>query len=129
MDSTRKYIEDKVEYEIDEWFYEQLSYYKIEDASLIIAQTLAVLESLPEKNGWSQEVAGVIKNEEPIFFVVEYLKQPQEIPILIDINEIELDEYLDFISQLKTIKSYLNEQSNRNFILKGRTLRSSDSRD
>ncbi len=119
-----KYTEDKLPYEIDDWFFQQLSDYSLSDASLIVAQALAVLKELPVKNGWSQEVAGVItdKGTEPIFFVIEYLKQEEDRPILIDINQIEVDEYLDFIIENKSIKSYIDESRVRDLILKGGTV-------
>ncbi len=46
-----KYTEDKLPYEIDDWFFQQLSDYSLSDASLIVAQALAVLKELPTKNG------------------------------------------------------------------------------
>ena len=123
MDLQLKYLEDELAYEVDDWFYQQLSYYSIDDASLIIGQTVSVMEFLPIKNGWTQEVAGVIKKEEPIFFVVEYLKQEAERPILVDLNEIEVDEYLDFISNNNSIKSHIiKNEPIRNFILEGGTI-------
>ena len=38
---------------------------------------------------------------------------------LIDINPIEVDEYLDFILENKSIKSYINESRVRDLILTG----------
>jgi hypothetical protein len=38
---------------------------------------------------------------------LEYLKQPDEPPIFLDIKEIDVDEYLDYILENKTLK--LNE--------------------
>lgn len=124
MDLELKFLEDELRYEIDDWFFQQLSDYSLTDASLIVAQALAVLSELPIKNGWSQEVAGVITddNEDPIFFVIEYLKQEDDIPILIDINPIDVDEYLDFILENKSIKSYIDESRIRDLILKGGTV-------
>lgn len=121
MDLKLKFLEDELWYEVDDWFRQQLSDYSLTDASLIVAQALAVLSELPIKNGWSQEVAGVITDdvEDPIFFVIEYLKQEDDIPILIDINPIEVDEYLDFILENKSIKSYIDESRVRDLILKG----------
>jgi len=125
MDLQLKFLEDELAYEVDDWFYQQLGYYSIDDASRIIGQTVSVMEFLPIKNGWTQEVAGVIKKEEPIFFVVEYLKQETERPILVDLNEIEVDEYLDFISDNNSIKSYIiNNEPIRNFILEAGTIQS-----
>lgn len=114
MDLLLKYLEGNTFYEIEDWFYNQLGLYSIEDSSYIIAQTLAVVDFLPKQNGWTQEVAGVIKNEEPIFFVIEYLKQEDDIPILVDLNEIEVEEYLDFIDNKQTIKSYIDEHTRNN---------------
>jgi hypothetical protein len=54
--------------------------------------------------------------------VIEYLKQEDDRPILIDINEIEVDEYLDFIIENKSIKSYIDESRVRDLILKGGTV-------
>lgn len=124
MDLELKFLEDELRYEIDDWFFQQLSDYSLTDASLIVAQALAVLSELPIKNGWSQEVAGVITDddEDPIFFVIEYLKQEDDIPILIDINPIDVDEYLDFILENKSIKSYIDESRVRDLILKGGTV-------
>ena len=45
------------------------------------------------------------------------LKQTMDIPILVDIEEIDVDEYLDAINQNKSIKSYLNGQTITELIL------------
>jgi len=99
-----KYIEDKIGYEIDEYFYSKLSEFPLDDAGIIIGQCLSVIEKLPERGGWGQEVAGVVLKRNPIFFIVEYLNQPNEIPILLDLNQTDIDTYLDFISNNQTIK-------------------------
>jgi len=126
MDLELKYIEDKFLYEIDEYFFSALDSFTLDEASMMVGQVLAILTELPDKQGWSQEVAGVIKTtiktEDPLFFKVEYLKEEGHIPILVDINEIEVDEYLDFIIENKSIKSYVNEQRIRNLISEGGTV-------
>jgi hypothetical protein len=118
MDLQLKYLEDKLEYEIDDWFYQQLGLYTIDEASLIVGQAILILSELPKQSGWSQEVAGVINTNrddaEPLFFRIEYLNEEGHNTILIDLNEIEVDEYLDFINQKKSIKSYLNGQAGEN---------------
>ena len=106
MDLALKFIEENNTYEIDEYFYGRLSTYSLEDAGNVIAQVLSVINYLPTKSGWAQEVAGVILKDEPIFFVVEFLHQENEIPVLVDLSYIDVDEYLDFISNQKSIKSY-----------------------
>ncbi len=112
MDLALKFIEENNTYEIDEYFYGRLSTYSLEDAGNVIAQVLSVINYLPTKSGWAQEVAGVILKDEPIFFVVEFLHQENEIPILVDLSYIDVDEYLDFITQNKTIKQYYYERRN-----------------
>jgi len=119
MDLVQRYIEDKIEYEIDDWFYQQLSNYSVDEATLMVGQTLSVLSELPKEDGWTQELAGVIKGKDPLFFRIEYLNEDGHVPVLIDVNEIEVDEYLDFIIESKSIKSYANEERNRETILQG----------
>ena len=105
MDSEQKFIEES-RYEIDDWFYSQLEAYDRDHQTLMIAQFLTVINYLPIETKWYQEVAGVIKGTEPLFFAIEFLKESDELTVLIDLNEIEVDEYLDFISNKKSIKSY-----------------------
>jgi hypothetical protein len=105
MDSEQKFIEES-RYEIDDWFYSQLEAYDRDHQTLMIAQFLTVINYLPIETKWYQEVAGVIKGTEPLFFAIEFLKESDELTVLIDLNEIEVDEYLDFISNQKSIKSY-----------------------
>ena len=111
MDLQLKFLEDNFLYEIDDWFFSQLRRFSVNEATVIIGQILSIIDELPDRDGWSQSVAGVIKKKNPTFFVVEYLKQKNDIPILVDIEEIEVDEYLDYILEAKSIKSYLNAKS------------------
>jgi len=113
MDSEQKYTEDSITYEIDEWFISQLKNYSIESASTIIKQIVDVLPNLPNKNGWSQTVAGVTDSKDPEFFAIEFLKQDTEVPILVDVNSISLDDYLDYILNKQSIKYYSNEDTNK----------------
>ena len=111
MDLQLKFLEDNFLYEIDDWFFSQLRRFSVNEATVIIGQVLSIIDELPDRDGWSQSVAGVIKKKNPTFFVVEYLKQKNDIPILVDIEQIEVDEYLDYILEAKSIKSYLNAKS------------------
>ena len=109
MDSEQKYTGDSLRYQIEDSFYSQLRAYTKDEALMIVSQVLAVVQKLPNKDDWTQETAGVIKREDPLFFVVEYFKEEDDIPILVDIYDIDVDEYLEFISNKKSIKSYYNE--------------------
>ena len=112
MDSQLRFIEDNFLYNIEDWFFEKLSFYTSDGATLIVSQMIAIIEELPSKRIWTQEIAGVIKGSNPLFFVVEYIKEDEETPTLVDLHEIDSDEYLDFILNKKTIKSYYNDREN-----------------
>jgi hypothetical protein len=49
-------------------------------------------------------VSTVIKSDEPIFFNIQYINENDDIPILIDIREVSVDEYLDAIIDNKYFK-------------------------
>jgi hypothetical protein len=115
MDLELRYIEDKIPYEIDEWFYERLENYSLDEAGNIVGQILCVVHKLPIESGWGQEIAGVILKKQPVFFVVEFINQENETPLIVDVNEIDLDSYLDFINENQTIKQLYNDGTiNRN---------------
>lgn len=60
--------------------------------------------SLPELEGYSQAVGGVIKGDPPFFFEIEYVKEEGKNIIMLDIEEITLDEYLDYIDNEQTLR-------------------------
>lgn len=101
----QKFIEG-IDFETDEWFVERLKEfpkgYRIE----ILHDVLPVMENLPTENGWSQVVSGVIRYPEPVFYLLEYLKQDKELPYLIDVEEIDVDDYLDAVLENNTIEYY-----------------------
>lgn len=113
MDSQLRFIEDNFLYNIEDWFFEKLSLYTPDEATLIVSQMIAIIDELPPQKIWTQEIAGVIKGKKPVFFVVEYLREgDEETPTLVDLHEIDVDEYLDFILNQKTIKSYYDDRKN-----------------
>ena len=71
------------------------------------------MKSLPLGNEWTQETAGVVIQKEPLFFAIEYLKEENEPIVLVDLHELEVDEYLEFISNKKSIKSYYDGREER----------------
>jgi|TARA_B100000780_G_C21125409_1_gene456511 hypothetical protein len=113
MDSEQKFTEVKSTYEIEDWFYSQLSNYNRDEQTNIIGQFLEVMKSLPLGNEWTQETAGVVIQKEPLFFAIEYLKEENEPIVLVDLHELEVDEYLEFISNKKSIKSYYDGREER----------------
>lgn len=110
MGLQQKYTEEIAKYEIDDWFFSQLKTYKLSFAAEIIGQVLEVLNSLPKGDGWSQKIGGVIRDEKPLFFEIEYLNQEDDVPVFVDVHTIDVDDYLDYIIENNSIDYYLNEQ-------------------
>lgn len=66
-------------------------------------------DALPELDGYSQAVGGVIKGEPPFFFELEYVREEGKNIVILDIDEITLDEYLDYIDNEQALKQFEQE--------------------
>jgi hypothetical protein len=64
---------------------------------------------LPELDGYSQAVGGVIKGDPPFFFELEYVREEHKNIVMLDMEEITLDEYLDYIDNDQTLRQYEQE--------------------
>lgn len=103
MDLEQKYIKVRRDYDFDEWFVVELAScpnYVVND---IITHIEYYTDKLPELDGWSQAICGVVKSSKPFFYKLEFLKQQEEIPLYLGVEEITCDEYLDCINQNQTI--------------------------
>ena len=103
---------DSNQFEIEDWFVEQLSEFSIRRRKQLLQAILPALDHLPVDDGWSQTTGGVIRGEEPVFYAIEYLKQVGELPLLLDIVSITTDEYLDYILANNTIEYYAQRDQN-----------------
>lgn len=105
MASTLKYIEDKmIMFDIDQIFQRKMRRYPQSVIHEIVSQIVDNIYELPKKDYYSQKTYGVIKMQTPMFFSIDYMNENGDVPILIDINEIEVDEYLDAIIENKHLK-------------------------
>jgi len=102
-----KYIEaNEVIYEVDDWFVEQIKRYPSVLALCIAKQIDRQAKTLPKLNSWSQKIGGVCTEaKEPIFFEVEFVNEIGDVPIFLDINVIDSDDYLDYILDNQILKS------------------------
>ena len=106
MDWKQKYTEAKYKYELDEWFLKQLREFTGNIPDLIASK----IDNMPEVEttyGEVEFIAGTVtdNNLNPVFFLFEYFKRSEDNHIaLIDIYDIELNDYLDFININKYIK-------------------------
>lgn len=96
---------DNAKFVMDEWFGRKMNKLPDELADNIMSVILENIDDLPTKEGYSQEVCGVVKSETPNFFKLEFVHEEDYAPILLDIEEIELEEYLDAINQKKYLKN------------------------
>ena len=104
MASKQKSTEGKVIMYFNQWFVDELSTYSSFIMMDILNQLFDNEKLLPETNGYSQFISGVVKQDKPFYFEIEYLKQQDERPTYLDLVEIGLDDYLDAINNKKTLK-------------------------
>lgn len=105
MDLEQRYTEEMSLFEVDDWFVLKLKDYPREIGIDIATQVENSIEGLPVQNGWTQRIAGVTNKElESIFFEIEYLNQPDEPVFFMDIETIDVDEYLDYINLNQYLK-------------------------
>ena len=112
MDASQKLLE-----EIEFLIQDDVSHYEYEDdvaealrdmpedySIPIIVLLECNVHLLPKVEGYTQKVAGVLKYKVPFFFEIEYVNQPDEFPIFIDINSINVDKYLDYINSNQILR-------------------------
>ena len=100
-------------YEIDEWFVESIREFSLADRSHLLKSVLSSLRCLPVNNSFTQVVGGVIRKDDPLFFILEFLKQDDETALLLSIEEIPSDEYLDLILDKNTLEYYKDGKTRR----------------
>ena len=107
MDSEQKFTEGekKTTLKFDVYFIEELDMYPDNIQEEVVRQLINHEEDLVSLNGLTQMVGGVVKGTVPFFFEIEYLKQEGEKAVYLDIIPIELDDYLDLITNQKTLTS------------------------
>jgi hypothetical protein len=109
MDSSLKYTEDKIVlFDIDSIFQRKMRKYPQSIIHNIVTQIVENVTELPKLDYHAQKVFGVVKIDKPIFFCIDYINENDDIPVMIDINEVEVDDYLDAINNKKYFKT--NEQ-------------------
>ena len=103
MESSQRFTEDK--FEIDEYFLKQIKEFKYSISSKI-AIKIDDLEDIEHTDGeidvFSSYVS--IEGQGTVFFMIEYYKYEDGPVVLIDIIEIESDDYLDQINLKKHIQ-------------------------
>jgi hypothetical protein len=101
----------EIQYDVDDWFIEQIREIQMDYAFDIATQITEQVNELPVRNGWTQYVAGVSHAlEEPFFFRLEYLNQEDELCLFLGVEEVDVDTFLDYIIENQTLKFNKNEK-------------------
>jgi hypothetical protein len=108
MDSKQRSIEEQ-QFEVEDWFVKALAKLPVDIRTEILEDLLSVMPNLPVIDYWEQQIYGVIPGKN-IFYVIDYIKEELNNPILIDLNYVESDDYLDAILENNTIKSKYYEE-------------------
>ena len=104
MDSIRKYIEaEQIYYDIDADVILELANLDYEYSEEIILQIDYFEPCLKKLNHFTQWVGGVVKQDVPYFFEVEYLKEEEGVTTFLSVREIDCDRYLDYINSNKIL--------------------------
>jgi|TARA_R110000765_G_scaffold133349_2_gene232090 hypothetical protein len=106
MDLEQKYTEGNKTLKFDIHFIEELDIYPEDIQEDVIVQLINHEPYLMSEDGYTQEVGGVVKGAVPFFFEIEYLKQEGERAVYLNINPINLDDYLDLIIKKQTLTTH-----------------------
>jgi hypothetical protein len=87
---------------VDDEFFNEIQKYTDDEIEVILSLLFSNSKTLPDTGDESETVCGVVHGETPLFFEVEYIKDPEEEPTYIDIFKVEINDYLDAINN-KTI--------------------------
>ena len=105
---SQKYIGvfDSSSFEIEESFVRKLSEFDADQRQQLLKDILTSIYQLPTSGGWTYMTAGVIRSAEPLFYVIEYVNEEEDVPLLLDIFKISSDDYLDYVLEYNTIEYY-----------------------
>jgi len=112
MDASQRFLE-----EIENLIQDEVSHYEYDEEIALALKEMhqdysvpiivlieANLDDLPKVEGYTQKIGGVLKYNNPYFFEVEYINQPDEFPIFMHLNKIDCDTYLDYINLNQILK-------------------------
>ena len=97
MDAKQKYTEE--EFEIDEYFLEQMRNYR-NGAAVKVASVIDHMYGAKTTYGYIENKTGVVNDDKnnPVFFKIDYFRDEDGPIVLMDTYEISSDEYLDSIN-------------------------------
>jgi len=101
MDAEQRYIEE-ANFEFEDMAYDKII--SLGNLGYHLAMTIHEhAHKIPVNNGIIQKFGVMVEDDGDIPFQVKVFHQDDDVPILVDIDEIDMDEYLDLINQNKSI--------------------------
>jgi len=103
MESKQKYTEE--EFEIDEFFISQMQEFK-NGTSIKIASLVDKMYGIQSTRGQIRNKTGHVNDErgEPVYFAIDYYRDDEGPIVLMDVYNIDIDQYLDSINAKINIK-------------------------
>ncbi len=103
MESKQKYTEE--EFEIDEFFISQMQEFK-NGTSIKIASLVDKMYGTQSTKGQIKNKTGHVNNDngKPVFFAIDYYREEEGPIVLVDVYDINVDQYLDSINANLHIK-------------------------
>ena len=104
MGAELKFTED-ADYIIQEEFEDNIQDFPFNIIADIIRQIGENFPDLPSKDFIIQSVCGISnidEDKEPYFFLIQYMKSKEDTNILLDIEDVHSDTFLDYINLNKT---------------------------
>lgn len=111
MDAEQRYIEE-ANFECEDLAYDKLRRMK----NLGYHLSMAIhrdAHRIPVKNGIIQNLGIMVSSDHDVPFVVSIFHQEDDIPILVDMSAISMDEYLDLMNQNRSITHEIKRKNNR----------------
>ena len=101
MDAEQRYIEE-ANFEFEDMAYDKII--SLGNLGYHLAMTIHEhAHKIPVNNGIIQKFGVMVEDAGDIPFQVKIFHQDDDVPILVDMDEIDIDEYLDLINQNKSI--------------------------
>ena len=116
MDYRLSYTKDESPYDADEEFLNGVLLFDRESRIKILVQiekscnvfyrahTDFIFDNEYDSDKYFFKVCGVVKSPDPMFYMVDYYSDGESAPVLLNIEEVDIDTYLDYVSKGEVLK-------------------------
>jgi hypothetical protein len=113
MDAEQRYIEE-ANFEFEDMAYDKII--SLGNLGYHLAMTIHKhAHKIPVNNGIIQKFGVMVEDAGDIPFQVKIFHQEDDVPILVDMDEIDMDGYLDLMNQNKSITHEKRDEKDASF--------------